>query len=228
MNEKTNTTPSPAAEFFAMKEEIKSQGEAIKSMLEMHKLNAESTTKIAEVLQAKSANEDFEAKLAQVKAEIEAKVEAEKAVMYADVEAKFAEEKKSVNVSVVTPIKQDYKSLKDKAEEMCEGYILGVSKEHSKEDYKNTLCDYLESAQEQKSMQGVAKQLLNDVKAAVHNTSDFSLGGVLLNAPMIIGIQERLFISSPLRQNATIITGRTDVVELIDRKSTRLNSSHRT
>ena len=50
MTEKTNTTPSPAAEFFAMKEEIKSQGEAIKSMLEMHKLNAESTTKIVEAI----------------------------------------------------------------------------------------------------------------------------------------------------------------------------------
>ena len=219
MTEKTNTTPPVAEQFVAMQVAIESLAEKTTSLatsiVAMQKSNTEAITKIVEGWQEKSANEDLEATLAKVKAEMEAKAAAEKAEIYANVEAKFAEEKKSVNVSVVTPVKQDYKSLKDKTEEMCEGYILGVSKEHSKEDYKNTLCDYLESAQEQKSMQGVAKQLLNEVKAAVHNTNDFSLGGILLNAPMIIGIQERLFISSPLRQNARIITGRTDVVELI-------------
>ena len=205
MTENQKTAPNPVEMMsklvegqMATNENIKSLAEGVKSILET---NAE----------AKSMKQAFQEEKAEMQANFTKEIESIKAEFSAGLQEVKA--KKPANVA--TPVKQDVKSLKSKAEEMCEGYILGVQKEHSKEDYKNTLCDYLEAAQEQKSTEGVAKQLLNEVKALVHNTNDFSLGGILLNAPIIIGIQERLFISSPLRQNATIISGRSDSIELI-------------
>lgn len=203
-NQKTPEAMVGEAVAHALSPVLATMAENIKSVFES---NAEAKSEV------KSAKEEFEAK----SKEIEAKAEAEIKSVKEEFNARLDEmnEKKSVNVSGATAVKKEMKSLKPMVEEMCEGYILGVKKEHSHEDYKNSLCDYLEAAQEQKSTSGVARQLLNEVKGVIHNTNDFSLGGILLQAPMIIGIQERLFISSPLRQNATIITGRSDSIELI-------------
>jgi HK97 family phage major capsid protein len=198
MTENQKAVPSPVEMMEKMSSSIDTLATSVKSFIDTQ-------------TEAKSTKEAFQ----QEKAEMQANFKTEIEGIKAEFSAELQEVKARKPVNVATPVKQDVKSLKAKAEEMCEGYILGVQKEHSKEDYKNTLCNYLEAAQEQKSTEGVAKQLLNDVKALVHNTNDFSLGGILLNAPLIIGMQERLFISSPLRQNATIISGRSDSIELI-------------
>ena len=186
----------------------------------LEKMAQSVNTLASSIADVKSVKEDYEAKSKAEEVEKKSILErldsAEKksAILEAEV-AEVKAKKTPVHVGGATVVKKDIKSLKLTVEEMCEGYILGVKKEHSQEDYKNTLCDYLEVAQEQKSTHGVARQLLNDVKGIIHNTNDFSLGGILLNAPVIIGIQERLFVSSPLRQNATIVTGRSDSIELI-------------
>ena len=206
MTEKTNTTPSPAAEFFAMKEEIKSQGEAIKSMLEMHKLNAESTTKIVEVFQAKSVNEDFEAKLAQVKAEMEAKAAADKTEMYANLEAKFAEEKKSVNVSASTYVKPNADVLEQK---MYHNLAKAVQKEeYNPQEYKSIVDDYCDIVANDSQTSKHLKSAVQAYKSIVHNVTDYSLGGFATGAPLYLGAIQQWRQFSPLRELAQVQLGK--------------------
>ena len=199
---------------------ISTMVESQKSMEKNSEATLEVVQQLKSIIEGQAETKSAKDAMESMKKEIEEKHQAEiKSVQEAtkELEAQLDEmrAKKSVNVGGATAVKKEMKSVKPMVEEMCEGYILGINTENSKEDYKNALCDYLELAKEQKSTQGVATHLLNEVKTLVHNTNDFSIGGILLNAPIIVGIQERLFISSPLRQNATILSGRTDTIELI-------------
>lgn len=52
-----------------------------------------------------------------------------------------------------------------------------------------------------------ATSSLKGITKAVHNYNDYALGGALVNAPIVIGLQDRLYLSSSVRRYARVISG---------------------